>query len=297
MKTEQLYLNIINNLNDGVYFVDRERRITFWNKAAEEITGYRQEEVINQKCEETLLNHIDVDGRPLCIVGCPLYASMIDEKQRKAEVFLRHKDGHRIPILVNIFPMREDGEIIGAIEIFSHNSPIVYKDDLIEQLSNMAMRDSLTGLPNRNYLQSFISYKLSEFKRFNAPFAVLFMDIDNFRDFNNKYGHEVGDIVLRSVATTNKMNVRKSDMFGRWGGEEFVGVYSIKALYDAPILAEKTRILVANTQIPGRESISVTASIGITIVQNNDTVKSLIERADQLMYQSKAAGKNRVSSD
>ena len=296
MNTEGLYLNIINNLKDGVYFVDKERRITFWNRAAEEITGYAMEEIVGRKCEDNLLNHIDSEGRPLCIVGCPLYASMIDGMQRKEEVFLRHKSGYRIPIIVNIFPIWENNIITGAIEIFTPNSPVVYKDDLVEQLSNMAMRDAMTGLPNRYYLQSFISYKINEYNRFGSKFAVLFMDIDNFRIFNNKYGHEAGDTVLKSVAATNQMNTRKSDMFGRWGGEEFVGIYLVKALYDAPILGEKARMLVANTQIPYIKPLSVTVSVGITVVRDGDTVDSIIARADQLMYQSKTAGKNRVTS-
>ena len=297
MKPENLYLSIINNLSDGVYFVDRERRITFWNKAAEEISGYTADEIVGRKCEDNLLNHIDAEGRPLCIVGCPLYASIIDGKQRKHEVFLRHKEGHRVPIFVNIFPMLEAGEIVGAIEIFTPNSPVVYKDDLIEQLSNMAMRDALTGLPNRRYLQSFLEYRISEYKRFGANFAVMFMDIDNFSDFNNKYGHDVGDAVLRNVAETIRKNTRKSDMFGRWGGEEFLGIYSIKAMYDAPITAEKVRMLVANTQIDAGEPLSVTVSVGITTVREDDTIESMVERADHLMYKSKTMGKNCVSAD
>ena len=295
MKSENLYLNIINNLNDGVYFVDTKRRITFWNNAAEEISGYKAEEILGKTCESSKLNHIDATGKPLCIVGCPLYASIIDGKNRKAEVFLRHKKGYRVPILVNIFPMIEDGETIGAIEIFTQNSPTVYSDDLVEQLSNMAMRDDLTGLPNRRYLQSFLEYKLNEYKNFNKNFAVLFMDIDNFRDFNNKYGHDMGDRVLKIVSETIKKNARKSDIFGRWGGEEFVGVYAINDLEDAKFMAEKVHMLVRNTEISESESLSVTVSVGMTIVQNEDDLKSIIERADCLMYDSKVLGKDRVT--
>ena len=296
MKAEGLYLHILNNMSDGVYFVDTERRITFWNKAAEEITGYEAEEIIGRKCDQSRLNHIDITGKPLCVVGCPLYASIMDGEQRKDEVFLRHKEGHRIPVFVNIFPLIENGEVIGAAEIFTPNSPAVYDDDLVEKLSNMAMKDSLTGLPNRRYLQSFLEYKLIEYKRFNTLFAVLFMDIDNFCKFNNDYGHDMGDMVLRKLAETIRKNTRKSDLFGRWGGEEFIGIYSLSHPDEAAVAAEKVRMLVANTEVPCKEDVlSVTVSVGITKVQSNDTVNSLLNRADQLMYKSKESGKNRVS--
>jgi len=296
MNSEQLYLSIVNNLSDGVYFVTKDRRITFWNKAAEKISGYRADEIVGSYCQDNLLNHIDYSGKPLCVVGCPLYASIVDGKQRKNEAFLRHKEGHRIPVMVNIFPIIENGEIAGAIEIFTPNSPTVYEDDLIEQLSNMAMRDALTGMPNRRYLQSFIEYKLSEFKKFNTPFAALFMDIDNFRDFNNKYGHAMGDTVLKNISESIKKSTRKSDFFGRWGGEEFLGIYSVKNIRDAACAAEKVRILVENTVIPYSTHLSVTASIGITLIKSSDSAETLIERADQLMYQSKILGKNCITA-
>jgi len=294
---EELYLSIINNLSDGIYFVNANRQITFWNAAAEEITGYKAEEVLGSSCGDNLLNHIDASGRPLCVIGCPLYATMVDGQSRSTEVFFRHKSGHRVPVQVKLFPMRDGDKIIGAIEIFTPNSPTIYQDTLVEQLSNMAMHDELTGLANRRYLQSFLDYRINEFKRFTASFAVLFLDIDNFGAFNNTYGHDIGDIVLQEVAKTVQRTTRKSDMFGRWGGEEFVGIYAIKEPYDAPIIAEKIRILIENTQIPHDPPLSVTVSVGITVVRSCDTVETLIERADKLMYQSKEMGKNRITQD
>lgn len=298
MQMEQLYLSIINNLHDGVYYVDKNRTILFWNKAAEEITGYRSDEIVGKQCQDSQLNHIDDEGRPLCILGCPLFATIIDGKQRMDNVFVRHKKGHRIPIQVNVVPVHEDGEIIGAIEVFTQNSPKVYEDDLVEQLSGIAMHDPLTGLPNRRYLESFLEYKLQEYDRFQRQFAVMFSDIDNFSDFNNEYGHEAGDAVLVNVATSLKKSVRSTDLVGRWGGEEFLGVYAISKEYDAPILAEKFRKLVANTEVmhAGR-ALCISVSAGITVVRPGDTSQSIIDRADGLMYESKRNGKNRVTSD
>ena len=233
------------------------------------------------------------------MVGCPLFATLVDGEQRKAEVFVRHKDGQRIPIAVNIFPIYgSQRKIVGAVELFTLRTTVTYDDNLVEQLSNMAMRDTLTSLPNRLYLQSFLDYKMKEFKRFRAQFAVLFLDIDNFRNFNNEFGHDMGDLVLQRVAETIRNSTRQVDMFGRWGGEEFVGIYSIRSHFDAPVIAEKVRMLVASTEIYHEDKkFSVTVSIGVTVYRSDDDEKSVIDRADQLMYRSKQAGKNRISAD
>ena len=298
MEMNELYLTIINNLNDGVYYVDLDRRILFWNKAAENITGYCADEIVGRQCQDNQLNHIDEDGRPLCIIGCPLFATIIDGKQRRERVFVRHKDGYRIPILVNIFPLKKDGEIIGAIEIFSQNSPTIYEDNLVEHLSEIAMHDTLTKLPNRRYLESFLDYKLNEYQRFGRLFAVLFADIDDFSHFNNEYGHDTGDKVLVNIAAGIKKNMNRNDLIGRWGGEEFLGIFSISNDYDAPILGEKFRRLALNTEVPhGNAALHVSVSVGITVVRRGDTAASLLERADQLMYQGKRDGKNRVAAD
>ncbi len=298
LKMEDLYLSIINNLCDGVYFVDTDRRIIMWNKAAEEITGYSEEEIVGTQCQDSMLHHIDGEGRPLCSIGCPLFATIIDGKQRKENVYVRHKKGYRIPILVNIFPIEKGGEIVGAIEIFTQNSPTVYEDDLIEQLAGFAMHDNLTGLPNRRYLESFLDYKLGEYKRFGRSFAVMFADIDDFSRFNNEYGHDIGDRVLINVGESISHNIRKNDLVGRWGGEEFVGIYSISQSYDTPIIGEKFRRLIGSTGVAFRDQeLSISASVGVTAVRPTDTAESIIERADRYMYQSKKDGKNRVVSD
>ncbi len=298
MEPGKLYLEIINNLPDGVYFVDMERRITFWNRAAEDITGYKADEILGQRCQDNLLNHIDRDGRQLCLYGCPLYASIIDGHQRTDEVLLRHKKGYRIPVRVNIFPIRDEGNIVGAVEIFTPSSPTVYEDDLVENLSNIAMSDALTGLANRRKVETYLEYRLHELRRFESRFCVVFFDIDNFSAFNDQYGHQAGDNVLVSVSKTIKRNLRKTDMVGRWGGEEFIGVFEITNDYEAALMAEKLRVLIAKSEVVhGRKALSVSASLGATVGRSEDTLEAIVARVDGLMYQSKQKGKNCVSTD
>ena len=215
MTKEELYLSILDNIQDGVYYVDIHRKIKFWNKGAEQITGYQADEMLGLECSESKLNHIDEFGNHLCITGCPLFATNIDGVVRTERVFVRHKNGYRIPLLTTVYPIRENGVIVGSVEVFTRNSPKAYDDNLIENLSEKAMHDSLTKLPNRSYLESFLQYKLSEYQRFGKRFALLFVDIDHFRVFNNTYGHDVGDLVLTDIAKSIVNIIKKDDMFGR----------------------------------------------------------------------------------
>jgi len=297
MEPENLYLAIIDNLFDGVYFVDTERRITFWNKAAEDITGYKASEINGKFCQNNLLNHMDSDGRNLCNLGCPLFATIIDGKQRREKVLLQHKDGHRIIVSVNIFPYREDGKIAGAIEIFrpststqQHNA-----NNRIMEISIDKMRNYIAGAGEA---ESYITYKLYELKRTQRIFCLLLLNIDNFVKFNESYGYETGTQILNRVYRSICLNIRPTDFFGFWSENEFIGVFEIKKNYEATLLAEKIRILVAGTEMPYESGdLSVTASFGVTVAREDDTMGTLIQRAHDLMCQSKQRRKNCVTSD
>ena len=298
MDITKLYLEILNHLQDGVYCVDPNRRIVFWNRAAEQITGYTQEEIVGRSCQETHLNHIDQEGRPLCTTSCPLYKTLADGKIREHQVLAQHKEGYRIPVRVHVFPVREKGRIVGAVEIFSRNAPAVFDSDLVDQLSDIAMHDDLTHLPNRRYLDCFLGHRLEEYHRFGRRFAVLFADIDDFSRVNNTYGHDAGDAVLKNIASSLLRSVRQSDMVGRWGGEEFLGIYAISTPDQCPSIGERFRSLVAGTEsFSDASTIRATISVGVTAIQPEDTAETVIQRADQMMYESKRDGKDRVTSD
>lgn len=298
MNADALYKAIINSLEDGIYFVNTERRITMWNRAAEKITGYKAEEIVGKHCQDNILNHIDMDGRPLCILGCPLFDTLGDGSVRQEEVLLRHKEGHRIAALVKALPMFENGKIVGAVEIFTPKTCVVGSSKLVDSLTSKAMTDALTGLPNRVFLDSNLRYKMEEYRRFGRLYSVMMLDIDDFRSFNNTYGHQLGDKVLKSIASSLSDNTRDADTIGRWGGEEFVGLFSIGYPHEAYEIGEKIRLLVANSEIPhegGR--INVTCSIGVAVARPSDTPESIVHRADEVMYISKRRGKNCVNAD
>jgi len=216
---EAFFRQLLDNLYDGVYFVDHNRVITYWNKGAERLSGFTAAEVIGRGCRDNILVHVDTQGCQLCLEGCPLGSTMADGKERQSEVFMNHKAGHRVPVKVSASPIRNaDGVIIGAVEIFRDNSTRTSDQQLIEDLQNMAFLDPLTGLANRRFLQNALQRQLEELHRYGWPFGVLFFDVDHFKLFNDEHGHEVGDAVLKMVSKTMANCSRSFDTVGRWGG-------------------------------------------------------------------------------
>jgi diguanylate cyclase (GGDEF)-like protein/PAS domain S-box-containing protein len=284
------------NLYEGIYFVDNNRQITFWNGGAERITGFSKEEVLGKCCMDNILNHVDEDGNSLCMDGCPLHNTIQDGCNREATVYLHHKDGHRVPVSVRAIPIMENNRIIGAVEIFTDDSEKHEDRRNIESLRNQAMTDQLTGLPNRRFIDSFHSSRFKEFKELGINYGILFMDIDKFKDFNDNYGHDMGDEVLKMVSKTFLATTRSTDLIGRYGGEEFIAII-IEMNEDALLKkAERLRMLVENAKLRSENSeLNVTISIGVALINDKDTLDSIIKRADEMLYQSKQNGRNLVS--
>ena len=114
---DNFYKEILNSLQDGIYYLDRDRVITYWNRGAEKITGYPAEHVVGKSCRDNLLNHVNEQGQVLCNTHCPMAATMQDGKPREAYVYFHHAEGHRVPVLMRAVPIRdESGTIVGAVE-------------------------------------------------------------------------------------------------------------------------------------------------------------------------------------
>jgi diguanylate cyclase (GGDEF)-like protein/PAS domain S-box-containing protein len=293
------YKDIIDDLYDGVYFVDRERVITFWNKGSERITGYASQQVVGRSCRDNLLNHVTVNGVQLCQDQCPLAACMEDGNTREADVFLHHANGHRVPVLIRAAPLRDaQGKIIGAMETFTSDMGVMTVRQELRELRSNVQTDKLTSLSNRGYLEGRLHAVIAELEHQTGPAAgLLFMDIDHFKQLNDAYGHDVGDKALRMVAATLRHNLRKSDVIGRWGGEEFLAiVYLVATLEVMKAISERLRTLVEFSRLDfADKSLTVTISVGATLLLPQDTPESFVRRADDLMYQSKQAGRNHVS--
>jgi diguanylate cyclase (GGDEF)-like protein/PAS domain S-box-containing protein len=289
------YRELLDYLADGVYFTDKERRIIFWNKGAERLSGFSRDEVIGTRCLDNILIHVDAAGNNLCQTMCPLAETLLDGMPREAEVFLHHKSGHRIPIRVRVVAKRdESGAIVGAVEVFSDNALHMQMSERVAQLERLALLDSLTGLGNRRYLESIIHSRLEELRRNDWHFGILFADIDDFKAINDKHGHDIGDQVIKMVGRTLDGTSRYFDVIGRWGGEEFIAVIANAEEQKLHEIGGRMRAMVEHSMLNAPGYLFVTVSIGGTQATREDTIESLLRRADEKLYQAKKSGKNRI---
>ncbi|WP_081429577.1 GGDEF domain-containing protein [Solidesulfovibrio magneticus] len=216
--------DILNSVHDGVYIVDKKMRIIFWNEEAEKITGFLGEEVLGNTCSNNILKHVDSSGLNLCLSACPLMQTLKTNQKLVSEVFLHHKNGHRVPIQIETSPLIINNKLYGAIEFFRKIGDDIGCKERLEILNKQSLVDHLTGISNRRHIDITIERKILEFNRYGWDFSIALFDIDNFKTFNDNYGHTVGDDILKIISKTITGSLRSFDFLGRWGGEEFLAI-------------------------------------------------------------------------
>jgi len=291
------YREILHQLHDGVYFVDCDRRITFWNLGAERLTGYTAAEVVGKSCADNLLMHVDEHGRELCKAGCPVSQTLRDGQRREADVFLHHKEGHRVPVNVRVAPFQDDdGAVIGAVEVFNDNSAKTAATREKLRLEKLALLDSLTQVGNRRHAERQLDIASNEVDRYQAAVGALFIDVDRFKGVNDAYGHAAGDVVLKTVARTLTGSVRSYDTVCRWGGDEFLCIVRHVGRDELLTVAENARNLIERSFSDFEGGLlAVTVSVGAAMARPGEPWPTLVQRADALMYASKQNGGNRVT--
>ena len=288
----EVIFDILENIGYGVYILTPERKIIYWNKAAEKITGFSSEEVVGKSCKDNILQHIDHYGNNLCLNDCPVVEVVKTGKPVKKRVYLHHKIGYRLFVECYFAPIKDGNKIIAVIEVFKEvDEGCESLKQRIELLEKLALIDELTQLFNRRYVNWIITTKINEVKRFKRIIGVIFFDINEFKKINDTFGHPIGDRVLKLVAETIKNNFRMDDVAGRWGGDEFIIVVNLEREKDLFRVASKIKVLVENSFLEVSSCIiAPTISIGATIIKEEDTLESLMARVDRLMYESKNSG-------
>jgi diguanylate cyclase (GGDEF)-like protein len=224
-----------------------------------------------------------------------LSAAMQRDVAVQQEVFLRHKDGHRVPVVVRVCPIRnENGQVVGAVESFNDNSGKLELLRRIDECQATALVDPVTEIGNRRFIDMMLRCRLDELRRYGWQFGIIFLDIDRFKQVNDQHGHLVGDQTIRMVARTLSSNIRALDFAGRWGGDEFLVIATNVDADGLWRLSEKLRALIATSRLnaPG---VGVTVSVGSAMAVSGESPKRLLGRADKLLYLSKSLGRNRVS--
>lgn len=162
-------------------------------------------------------------------------------------------------------------------------------------LWELAYHDHLTGLPNRRFLDSALTEALVGARAHGRPLSILLFDVDRFKAINDRWGHEVGDRVLQEIAGVLRRTSRRQDVIGRYGGEEFLYLLPGHRLDEAVLQAERVRAELAKHPFTAPdESVCLTVSAGATEARSEDSPADLLVRADQLLYEAKRSGRNRI---
>ncbi len=295
----KFYKVLANNVYDGLFQVDSNGLILLWNQGAERITGILSNKAIGKPCQDELFKHYGEKGETIPAGTLPVLLTLKDGKQREIRAYLKHIEGYRVSVLVKTVPLLDkNNNILGVIEILNDNKSIIAAHLRNQRVEQTMLFDALTGIGNRAHIETRFKYALIDYEASRVPFGILFMDIDHFKDFNDTHGHLTGDKILRFVANTIKQHLRVTDSCGRWGGEEFLALVTDITAEGLQMVAEKLRMLVSRASIEeGGKKLSITISIGATMVRPDETFESLLKRADELLYKSKQNGRNRVTME
>lgn len=242
--------------------------------------GYSKKELIGQKMN--IIRHSETSNN----LYSELWETIEAGKNWQGELKNLGKDGNTYYLEQNILPMKDENNRI--ISYMAIGNDITAKKE-VERLSEI---DKLTGIYNRRKLDEYMESELNRAKRYHQPLSFMILDIDHFKNINDTYGHPVGDSTLQTLAKILTDNLRKSDILGRYGGEEFLIICPETNNNQAALLAEKLRACVENTLFDDIKNMTI--SIGVAEFEGENTVKELLSRADRALYQAKHNGRNRV---
>ncbi len=282
---ELLYQELFENSYDMQFTCDLEGRITAANLAVERTTGYSRAELLRMNVAEIVApvnKEHDGGARPTRPAA------------GTRELEIRTKEGGAIPVEIATKPIDQSGREVGTHSVARE---IRERKQVEEQLLRLASHDPLTGLFNRQRFEEELQVHLAQARRMRVQGALLFLDLDFFKDVNDSLGHRFGDQVLSQVAQLFHQSFPERAILGRLGGDEFGVIIPELSVDDAEPVARKALIQLQNGEIgvPDHQ-VTVTASIGITQVPMDGyvTAAELLSRADIAMYGAKEGGRNRV---
>lgn len=283
---------ILNSIHDAVICTDLTGRIAYLNPSAAHITGWSREEAHGLHIHEVFrivdrLTHAPAETSPIDSVLAKHSPQVVN-----ADALLIKKNGEELSIEDTVSPLlNQRGKLTGVVVVF-HDTTLTRA--IAKKMEHLAQHDFLTGLPNRLLLHDRIAQAIHLAQRANHRFALLFLDLDNFKHINDSLGHETGDKLLQSVAQRLKSCVRHSDTVSRQGGDEFIVLLSSSQLgLDAALTADKILKVLSQPHCIGSHTLQVNASIGISVYPDDGMhARMLIQNADAAMYGAKKNGGN-----
>jgi len=285
----EIATQIFKNSKQAIFMTDTNNNIIRTNPAFTEITGYSQEDAVGKNPKFL------ASGKHTDDFYNKMWTTIKNKGNWTGEIYNKRKNGEVYPEYLRINAVKD------FYDDFDHYFAIF--DDITERKKSEALileqanYDPLTKLSNRRMFQDRLQQEVKRSNRSNIPFALLFLDLDLFKDVNDTLGHEVGDILLIEVAKRIKNHIRESDTLSRLGGDEFTIIYSdITNPNDVIDLAHKLIQYLSKPFQIELNQIHISASLGITIYPNDaNTCSELLKNADQAMYLAKQSGRNNFS--
>ena len=286
-KSEAKYRHLIENLQYHYFFYTRnsENRFTYLSDSISTILGYDKDEFLthytkylsdesfNLNVKDYSHNALNSTNKPPHIVG------------------MNHKDGSKHYLEITEFPVFDSLGNVELVEGMARDVTVQYK--IQEKISYLANHDTLTGIPNRLYLDERLKDLIAYSKRHQNTFAMLFLDLDHFKHINDTLGHDVGDKLLQEVTKRINSNIREEDIFARIGGDEFVIVLTDINEVDIVVSIHKIMDLMRQIWHVGNVELNVATSLGVALYpRDGTTVVELMKNADIAMYQAKDLGRN-----
>jgi PAS domain S-box-containing protein/diguanylate cyclase (GGDEF)-like protein len=291
------YEALVENAFDAVCFVDHDRRITFWNKEAEALTGYTPGQLVGKSCCEDLLLHFDEDDETVTSGSWPVAETLRDGKLREADVYLRHRSGRMAPVRMRCAPIHDDdGRIIGAIEVLRDVSELEEVRARLRAIDLESYTDPVTGLDSRTHTEHRIQGRLDEMRRYGWRFGVVMAHVDNWDDLAECHSDETLEQIIRLSAHCFAGSLRSFDTVGRWSHHEFIALAPILRDQDLYAIGERVRDLVEQAVLQTSDRLlGATISVGATVIDERDNVDTLVERAQLCTVESRQSGGNRVT--
>ncbi len=282
----KIYGQIFSQNSEGIMVCDKNKHITLINDAFTKITGYSAEDAINQNPK--LLS----SGKQSKAFYLSMWAEINKKGRWQGEIWNRRKNGSEYPewLTITVLHSGNKRDVTNYIGVFSDISK--HKEDE-ENIRYLAHFDALTGLPNRTLLKDRIDQAINAAQRERDSLAILFFDLDRFKNVNDSLGHQVGDLMLAEVASRLELIIRKKDSAARLGGDEFVVLLPETSSDGAAILAKKIIDSISVPFLFQNNKLSITLSLGIAMYpEDGDNVQSLLQAADTAMYRAKDSGRN-----
>jgi diguanylate cyclase (GGDEF)-like protein/PAS domain S-box-containing protein len=282
----RLSATVLEHIADGVVVVDRERRIVAVNPAFTQITGYTEAEALGRDLGLTR------SGRHDDAFHEQMWAQLVETGYWQGETWALRKGGEQFLQSLTITAVRDaQGAATHYAGVFS-DITLVKENE--RKLDHLAHHDSLTELPNRLLFNDRLQHALDRAQRVGEQIALLFIDLDRFKNVNDTLGHHVGDELLKQVADALRARLREVDTLARLGGDEFVVLLEgVGSEYSATLVAEKLVAMFEEPFMVAGHELFVTCSIGISIFPHDGAdLHVLLRNADVAMYQAKARGRN-----